>query len=418
MIKLQRKLMILIFIAFVLIITSGCGTEAEATNNLQIANGVKFGEQDYETIIKPNNRLGFKLLTEVEADDDGNRFISPISLMMALGMVYNGADGQTKDEMAHALQAEGIDVDELNQANASLMTRLDKDTSHIQLDVANSIWLHDTLHFQDSFSEQTQDYFNAELQEVDMTDSDTPQRINDWVNNQTNGTIEEIVEDPLSPNTVAMLMNAIYFKGDWTYPFDENNTETRSFYLGNGSTTDVPLMSLKEKLSYLETDTFQAISLPYGDEEMNMDVFLPKEDSNLLSFLEELTTDNWETWQSEFQKEKGTIMLPKFELEYEANLIKPLIKLGMVKAFNAEEAHFPNMIEESGQIFISDIKQKTFLDVYEEGTEAAAVTNVVMEETSASVDEPFHMEVNRPFFMTITDADTGAIIFMGTIEQP
>lgn len=412
--------MIPLIILFLSVVMSGCGTETEAKSNLHIAKDVAFGKQDYETIMTPNNDLGFKILTEVDADDNDNRFISPTSLMMALGMVYNGADGETKDEIAETLQAEGIDIEDMNQANASLMTMLDRDMSDIQLDVANSIWLADGFHFNDDFSKNTQDYFNAELQEVDMLDSETPKMINDWVDEQTNGTIEEIVDDSLSPNTVAMLINAIYFKGDWTHTFEEGLTEDHAFHLEDGSTEDIPLMSLTEKLYYLETDTFQAVALPYGDGEMNMHVFLPKEDTDLASFQEELTSDNWESWQSDFEKTEGTIMLPKFELEYEANLVEPLTALGMEAAFDAEDASFPNMIEEDQQIFISDIKQKTFLDIHEEGTEASAATNVQMEMTSAPIDqnEPFHMEVNRPFFMTITDSETGAILFMGLIKQP
>lgn len=412
----MKNTLIMIFLLLCLSIV-GCGTEAEVESNLSIASHVDFSIDDYEKIVAPNNDLGFKLLQEVEADETGNKFISPTSLMMALGMVYNGAEDETKEEIAKALQAKEISVESLNESIASLMTLLDKETSHIKVDVANSIWLNDTLHFQDSFEKQTQDYFNAEVLEVNMTDSHTPQKINDWVSKQTNETIEEIV-DELNPSTVALLINAIYFKGDWTYPFDKKQTEERTFHLENGSRTDVPMMFLKEELPYLETETFRAVSLPYSEGEMTMQIFLPKKDSDLESLQAELTSENWEIWQSKFQTEKGTVLLPKFKLEYETTLVQPLIKLGMVEPFNAQQAEFPHMIEENGQIFISDIKQKTFLDVYEEGTEASAVTNVEMKMTSAPVNEPFYMEVNHPFLVTITDNETDAIIFIGTIKQP
>src|SRR5690625_2934740 len=178
-------------------------------------------------------------------------------------------------------------------------------------------------------------------------------------------------------------------------------------------------MTLDEEFAYMENNDFQAVLLPYGDEEeMSMRVFLPKEDSNLEEFKEMLTLDTWVDWSSEFQEEKGTILLPKFELEYEVILNETLQQLGMESAFNGSSADFSNMIEVEDGLLIDQVKQKTFIEVNEEGTEAAAATSVEMEVTSATIDEPFYMEVNRPFFFTITDDVTGTILFMGEIWNP
>lgn len=178
-------------------------------------------------------------------------------------------------------------------------------------------------------------------------------------------------------------------------------------------------MSLKENLAYLENEEFQAVSLPYGeDESMSMNVFLPKENTSLADFQSQLTNKNWNVWKSEFQKKEGTILLPTFQLEYEAVLNDTLNQLGMADAFNEEKANFSKMIETDDPLWISQIKQKTFIDVNEKGTEAAAATSVEMETTSAPVNEPFHMEVNRPFFIAITDDETGTILFMGLIANP
>jgi len=401
------------------VIAGGCGME-EISGTLDVSSDVDFGASDYQKVVTANNALGFKMLEEIEPDENGNSFISPLSLFMALSMVYNGADGVTKEEIAKALQAEGIDVNELNQANASLLTMLNKDSDQIHLSIANSIWLNENFHFQDDFSQNNQDYFNAEIQEIDIFDSKSPQMINDWVKKSTNEKITDIVDDPLDADLVAILINAIYFNGDWMFEFDKNLTKEGTFYIESDVTENVPLMSLGEELSYMEDDELQAVILPYGDGEMSMKVFLPKENSDLKALKQRLMNENWPALNQKFQEREGTIILPKFELEYEINLIEMLKSLGMSTAFDSETADFSKMIKEGDPIWISQVTQKTYIDVHEEGTEAAGVTSIEMVTESAlvNVEEPFYMEVNRPFFFMITDDETDAILFMGSISNP
>ena len=416
--NIRKQRVALFLMVFVLLFVTGCGTGAGKNSEvLEISNDVKFGEKDYEQVVSAINELGFKLVAGVEADENNNMFISPMSLFMALSMVYNGADGVTKEEIAKTLQVEGIEVNELNKANASMMSMLDKETDQIQLDAANSIWLNEAYHFQKDFAEHNKVYFNAEIEEIDITNSKSPKRINDWVKNSTNNKIKEIVDSPLDPNLVAILINAIYFKGNWAYEFDEKETVTRSFKLEDGATKDVPLMVLNEKLAYMENEDFQAVTLPYGDGEMSMKVFLPRENVSLDEFKKTVTNENWTLWNTEFNFKNGMIMLPKFQLEYEVLLNEMLKELGMNSAFG-EDANFTKMIKEEDPVWISGVKQKTFIDVNEEGTEAAAVTSITMETTSMVIDEPFQMEVNRPFFLTITDDETDTILFMGSIANP
>ena len=396
---------------------TGCGKGKEQ-NGLQISDNVEFGSTDYEKITDSNNQLGFTVLSEAQPNKDGNVFISPTSLFMALSMVYNGADGVTKDEMAKVLQVEGIEADELNRANASLMNLFHSSSERIQLSIANSIWLNENYHFQDDFAKNNRDYFNAEIQEIDIFDSESPKMINQWVEEKTNGKIEEIIDSPLDPDLVTVLINAIYFKGDWKYEFDESQTEDRTFYLKDGSTKDVPLMRLEEKLAYMENETLQAVSLPYGEEnEMSMNVILPKENVDLEEFQNMLTYENWQKWTSEFQVKEGTLLLPKFQLEYEATLNDLLKKLGMTTAF-AKGANFGKMIQEGDPLWISQVKQKTYLDVNEKGTEAAAATSVEIVTESFNPDGPFRMEVNRPFVIAITENQSNTILFLGEINNP
>lgn len=411
----MKKLIVTIILISLVMAAAGCGKNA-TQGSLGNSNDVNFGSEEEQKIIIANNQLGMKLLSGLK-DDGDNVFISPTSLFYALSMVYNGADGETKAELAKTLQVEGIETSVLNEANASFMKMLHS-KNDIQLNMANSIWLNDRYHFQSDFAQNNQDYYNAEIQEMNVMDESSPKRINEWVKKATNNKITEIVKSPLDPRLVAILINAIYFKGDWTYEFDEKATEKRIFYVDGEAKKEIPLMMLHEKLSYIENDSFQAVSLPYGeDESMSMKVFLPKENASLTEFEKSINMEKWQRWMGEFQEKQGTIMLPKFKLEYEILLNESLQKLGLTSAFE-EDADFSKMIAEDDPVWISKVKQKTYLDVNEKGTEAAAVTSVEMETTSAPAEEPFYMEVNRPFFIAITDDETGGILFIGHITNP
>lgn len=412
--NLRKCLTTLMLISLLLVIT-GC-EKGSNSGSLKVSGNVKFGEDDYKKIVTANNELGFQLLTEASKDAQGNVFISPISLFMALSMIYNGADGETKEEIAKVLHVEGMDVTELNRANASIMSKLQNDSKQVQLNIANSIWLKDDFHFQPDFSQNNSDYFNAEIQEIDINNSNSSAAINNWIKQSTNEKINKIVENPLKADLVAMLINAIYFKGDWTHKFDKEQTQKQSFRLKDGTKKGVPLMALNEKLAYFENDKFQAISLPYGNETMSMKVFLPKENSSIEELEGMLTVDSWKQWNSAFIKQIGTILLPKFQMEFEVLLNDTLKNLGMTTAFE-NNANFAKMIQENNSLFISEVKQKTLIDVNEEGTEAAAVTSVSIAETSAPA-ESFYMKVSRPFFIAITEDNTGAILFMGSISNP
>lgn len=412
----MKRIIVTLLIGTLAFLTVGCGT-GENNSSLEISDDVNFGKNDYNKIISGNNGLGFALLKEAEPDSDGNIFISPTSLFLALAMTYNGAEDITGEEMSALLGVAGIDEGELNKASASLMSMLHSHAKDIELNIANSIWINQRYHFQVHFSKSVQDYYNAKIEEINVSDDESVKMINNWVKDATNGKIEDIVEAPLNPDLVSILINAIYFKGDWLYQFDKKKTEERTFYLGDGTEKTVPLMRLSEELSYLENDHFQAVSLPYKGEKMSMKVFLPKNDTSLDELHGMLTNENWQEWLKLFNKKEGTILLPKFKLEYETELNDTLKKLGMESAFY-KDAHFTKMIQEPDPIWIDKVKQKTYLDVNEEGTEAAAVTSVEMVTESSVADPPFYMEVNRPFFITLTDDETGTILFMGKINNP
>lgn len=397
---------------------AGCGTGDKEKPD--VSSNAHVDENDYQEISAANNALGFQLINTIDVEESENIFISPTSLSMALSMIYNGAEGTTKEEISNVLQAENIDLEAWNQLNAALFSTLQQEDEQIQLQIANSIWLNDDYHFEQDFAQNTSDYYAAQQEEINFQSVNAAERINNWVEEATNNKITDMVEEPFSDDLVAILINAIYFKGEWKHGFDESKTEEREFHLHDGSTKEVPLMSLEADLQYFENSDFQTVMLPYGEDgQMNMHVFLPKENDDLQHFREALTNEAWEDWISQFQEEKGTILLPKFELEYEAILDETLQQLGMESAFNPNASDFSSIIEENDPLWIDQVMQKTFIEVNEEGTEGAAATSIeVVTESEIIGDEPFYMEVNRPFFFTITDDVTGTILFIGEIRNP
>ena len=391
---------------YVITLVAGCDSLTNVDNS-----------NTYESIIWSNNELGFSLIEEIKPNDQNNVFISPTSALIAILMAYNGAKGDTKDEIAEALGLNEISVDELNRDVASLLDSLERDSKGIELAIANSIWVNQEFTLKEEFVNKTKDFYKAEISQIDVLDDDSVDKINNWVSESTKDKIEQIVEAPLDPDLVALLINVLYFKGKWKHKFDVDRTETAAFYTDEKE-IEVPMMVLDEKLAYMENSLFQAVKLPYGKDEMSMTIFLPRENSSIDAFIKNLTVDNWRKWSAEFQVKSGIIELPKFQIEYEVTLNESLILLGMEKAFDGKEADFRHMFKEKEQLWIDEVKQKTYIDVDEEGTEAAAVTAISVVRESSIVEDTFYMEVNRPFFITITDDHTDAILFMGFITNP
>ncbi|MBD2058503.1 serpin family protein [Oculatella sp. FACHB-28] len=369
-------------------------------------------------LVAANTRFGFKLFSQIleQNGEPTNLMVSPTSVAIALAMTYNGASGTTQQAMAEALELEGMSLEEINQANAALELALENADPEVQLAIANSLWSREDTSFNPDFLQRNRDFYSAEVASLDFTNPSAIATINSWVNRNTQEKISEVIQE-INPSVVLFLINATYFKGNWTTPFNAELTSDRSFTLLDGSQKQHPTMSQRGFYAYLETDQFQAVSLPYGESErLSMYVFLPRESSSLTAFQQNLTAENWETWMSQFSREEGAISLPRFKLEYETQLNEALQTLGMAVAFDAEQADFSGMSDES--LSISRVKHKTFIEVNEEGTEAAAVTSVEMQLTSAPANSPFQMEVDRPFFYAIRDNQTETVLFMGTVVEP
>lgn len=369
--------------------------------------------------VEAQNRFALKLFSQIDAQSDGdNIFISPTSIAIALAMTYNGADGDTQAAMARTLELQGLSLDAVNQANAALDRTLENTGEGVKLAIANSLWLRQGVNFNSKFLQQIQKSYRARVESLDFNDPNAPAIINGWVAQQTNDKIEQIVGQ-ISPQTLLYLINAIYFKGDWTYPFPEDATEDRPFTLPDGREVQHPLMSRTGEYRYLETEEFQAIRLPYGEGNIGFYVFLPREESSLAQFYDRLDVQAWSDWIDRMRSRRGSISLPRFELKYDIELKDTLAALGMEIAFTPDRANFSKMHAPPPSLAISQVKHKTFVEVNEEGTEAAAATSVGITATSAQEpQEPFNMTIDRPFFCTIRDDRTGAILFIGSIINP
>ena len=366
-------------------------------------------DPDVSGVASANTRFGFKLLHDLrERDPGGNIFISPLSISIALTMTYNGAVGETERAMAEALEIDALDLSTINNSNKALRNSLEDPDPKVEISIANSIWSRQGVDFNPEFLDRNRTFFGAEIASLDFSSPQATAIINEWVDTNTNGKIEKIV-DRINPQTLLFLINAIYFKGSWQDEFDESMTRPGAFHLSDGSEKRVQMMRREGEYPYFRGETFEATSLPYGDGRLGMYIFLPNRDSNLNRFLRNLNEENWEQWVSQLQDRRHELMLPRFKLEYEVRLNDTLEALGMGIAFGGG-ADFSGM---GPSLFISEVRHKTFVEINEEGTEAAAVTVVVGVKSL-----PPAFRVDRPFFFAIYDAETETILFMGTVTEP
>jgi serpin B len=375
--------------------------------------------QDPEKLAAANNGFAFDLLRQIEREQPGeNIFISPFSVSTALQMAGDGAAGETKTEMQRVLKTDGLEPAELNAACKSLDQSLNSQTN-VVLSLANGIWHQNKFQLKPAFVSDNRNFFGAELAGVDFEDPKSAGIINDWADKKTRGKIQNVVQFPFGQNTRLILASAIYFKGKWENPFDKGGTKPRAFHMAGGESRQTPMMSQQRRFSYQDNGDFQAVRLSYAGGRLQMYLFLPAANSSPQQLLDGLDGGNWrDKILPQFAGREGTLVFPKFKINYDVTLNEPLKGLGMKRAFDPQNADFSAMADEP--LFISKVKQKSFVEVDEEGTEAAAVTTVVMTATMAQLNppKPFEMIVDRPFVFVIADEQTRSILFMGIVNDP
>lgn len=367
-------------------------------------------------LIAANNRFGFKLFTNLLTQQPNqNVFVSPLSMAIALKMLQNGAEGQTLEAMRETLELSEFTDEQSDRNYQQLLLALQSLDSSVELSLANSLWVKQNIALKDRFIDLSQQYYQGQVSNLDFAQPEAKDRINSWVQQQTQGKIATIV-DTLKPETTLFLINAIYFKGNWTSQFDPSLTKEQPFYATADNSQSQPMMTQSGDYRYLETEQFQAIRIPYGTEKLSLYVFLPSENSNLTEFSQQLTPQNWQQWISLMRSRQGNLAIPRFKLEYSIELNSTLAALGMGISMS-DRADFSRMSDSS--VKIDRIKHKTFIEVNESGTEAAGVTSGEIGITSFEPPtQPFTMTINRPFFCVIRDDVSETILFMGNIIDP
>ena len=361
-------------------------------------------------VIGASNRFAFGLLAQANRPNE-NLFLSPLSASMALGMTMNGAAGETWNQMRGVLGFGGLSEEEINAAYASLLELLVGLDPSVETAIGNSVWTRQGFPVHADFLAAVRESFGAEVAEIDFASPTASGRINGWVRSATNGRIEDIVPAVIPANVVMYLINAIYFKAPWTFRFEPSDTRDAPFHLDDGSTRTVPLMSLRRDLPYLENDRFQAVDLPYGGAAFSMTIVLPQPGLSVDSLLASLDAAAWQDMAGGFRERDIEVFLPRFRMAYERTLNDDLAALGMVDAFD----HRADLSRLSpvGGLWISSVRQKSWVEVNEEGTEAAAATVVTVVESA-----PPGIRADRPFLFFIRERLSGTILFAGKLASP
>ena len=369
-----------------------------------------------------DNGFGFKLLQLLAYDKAAqNIFISPYSASTILQMVGNGAADRTKTEMQQVLETANLSDADVNAANKKAAQYFNnQNTNLVLLSANNAIWYRPSFTVNPDFIAVNRDFFESTVDPLDFTDPHAVDVINRWAEDKTRGKITHLADGLIDPkNTEMMLANAVYFKAKWADPFKARDTRDRPFYLPDGSQKNIPLMRQTRSFAYQRGADFQSVRLPYQNPDLAMYVFLPDTNSTPEKLLSTLSGDSWQNViKPAFSEEQGSLELPKFKFEYKVQLKAPLETLGMKDAFDPTRANFSGIAPQ--RLCISAVLQKTFVDVNEQGTEAAAATIVGIFGNAIMLPPPnqFEMIVNRPFLFLIEDNHTGIILFMGVVNNP
>jgi serine protease inhibitor len=404
------------FVAILLCASIGCLSVA-------LSDGGQSAPSPTLTLTTRLNDFGFRLLGTLASGSTDNVIISPYSVSLALAMTYNGAAGDTKAAMAKTLALSGVRDEQLNRSSLQMIEAVEKADPSVQMGCANALWAKSGFPINPGFLKVTHDFYNALVESVDFsTNPDgAADTINAWVSQSTYGKIPTIIKSP-GRLTRLVLIDAVYFKGRWQNPFDKSATQPRPFHL-QGQHIDeiqVPMMVQSGKYQYLETDTFQAIALPYGNWRFQMYVVLPRGKCTLADLMGSLDESHWRDWTAKFSSREGKIVLPKFGMTYARKLNDALSAMGMAVAFDWGKADFSLIHQPPPNIYLTDVEHKTYLKVDEEGTEAAAGTavGVSADYVRANPPPPFEMVVDHPFFFAIGEQQTQALLFAGVITNP
>lgn len=369
-------------------------------------------------IVAADNQFGLELFQKVNASqkEKKNSMISPLSVSLALAIVYNGTKGDTKAQMENMLHKSGLTADEINQTYKDLVSSLASHDSKVELGISNAIFYRNTFPVKSEFISTNQNYYQAEVAGLDFNKTaETLSKVNGWVNTKTKGKIDKIINQ-VKPEDIMYLLNAIYFNGEWQYRFDQSKTTPMDFTKEDNSAVQTPMMTIENPFNYYSNANFQMLEMPYGSGKYSMLVLLPSSGKTTDDIISTLSSANLEKWIQQSTEQKKTVYIPKFEFKFDDSLVDELTSLGMTDAFNAAKANLTG-ISEAAQLVISEVAHKTYIKVDERGTEAAAVTGITVGVTSVGPDNNT-FRADHPFVFAIREKDTKAILFIGKVLDP
>ena len=369
-------------------------------------------------LISADNEFGLELFQQIRNEStEENIMISPLSISVAFAMAYNGADGSTKTEMEKAMKLNGLTPEQINNSYKMLINALQSLDKDVVFELANAIYYADGFQVKTDFLNINKNIYDAEVEKLDFAAPAAVETINNWVAGKTHDKITKIIEK-LNPLDRMVLLNAVYFNGIWKNKFAEEGTHNLPFTKTDDTTIEVAMMNKEEKLGYTTNSLFSAIKMPYGEGQYNMIVMLPANGKNAQDVINSLSSENWKNWELAFKTTDNVVVtMPRFKYEFKTELNKMLTKMGMAKAYQPGIADFSKISAED--LYISAALHKSYIDVNENGTEAAAVTSITFSNTSAGNEPPkTYFTVNKPFVFAITEKDTEAILFIGEVQHP
>jgi len=367
-------------------------------------------------IVNASNQFSFEIIKKIDAEESDNFFISPLSISYALGMVYNGAEGETKQGIKQALDFGDLSDEAINLSYKSLRDQILSMDNKVELGLANSIWYKNTFSINQDFSDKMLQYYDAKVEGLDFDAEESVDIINGWIEDKTNDKIKDMLNS-IPPEAAMYLINAIYFNAEWTFQFDKSATKMEDFLLEDGSNEQVEMMySEGTTVNFSSNQDMNLIDIPYGNQQFQMSILLPNEGNTVDEIWQSTTPGTIAQLDAESDTATVELYFPKFEMQYKKNLDNILKSMGMEKAFT-ETAEFPKLLENDLQLFISRVLHQSYLKVDEKGTEAAAVTVVEISPTSIG-GQPKVIKIDRPFAFMIREKHTGSILFAGKMINP
>ncbi len=393
--------------------------------NIWEDNRVRLGvdKDAYKSIKDANETFSAKMFGELLKGSSENGVLkenvsfSPLSISFALAMTYNGTKANTRQELGEALGFDSLSTEEINAGFLSLMSVLTDEAGGIRLDIGNALFGNKDVTFKSNFTQTVRDYYNGHYESLDFSNSGSKDTINKWVRDTTNGKIKEIVSQ-IDPDNVLFILNAIYFDAEWKEPFDKEDTDDDTFTLLNGEEIPVKMMKTSGDYHYKANETYRAVKMPYGTKgNVNMCIFVPRDDVNFDEFLSLFNEESFKDTISDFKNTSlAYLHIPRFGFYYTRDLEELMKNIG-VKDIFTNDADLSDMTDRP-DIQVSRILHKTYIRVNERGTEAAAVTNVLIDAGDDGDEEPIYVRADRPFVFMIRDDITESILFMGVVIEP